>query len=162
MRTKAGQAAIEFAIAAFVLVLVMTSIIGFSRVFLKNIEMISEARTDAGIAALSSDEGSLASGGTAVGITQYAQPTIHTTAGERAVDPWQDAQSYLPAENRFADWASQAVTPITLVQGSAKKAFTFTLTLGGEPIFSEEGQISEEVWLPALNGVRTRGVGGDR
>ena len=158
--STAGQAAIEFAIAAFIFVLVLSALTGFAAVFLKNIEMLSEARTDAGIAALGATEGSRTAGGSAASITVYAHPTIATTAGERPVDPWQEAIAALPEEKRFADWKANTIVPISLIPGSAKKSFTFRLTLNGEPLLEDEGHLAEEVSLPALGGIRTPGVGG--
>ena len=160
--STSGQAAIEFAIAAFIFVLVLSALTGFAAVFLKNIEMLSEARTDAGIAALGATEGSKSAGGSAASITSYAHPTIATTAGERPVDPWQEAIDGIPEESRFRDWKADAVVPVSLIPGSAKKTFTFRLTLNGEPLLEDEGHLSEEVWLPALGGIRTPGVGGGR
>ncbi|MGN0852259.1 MAG: hypothetical protein ACI4Q3_02655 [Kiritimatiellia bacterium] len=164
MRTRGpfrrqGQAAIEFAVATFVFALVVSALTGFAAVFLRNVEMLGDARTDAGIAALDATDGSRRVG-SAAGIAAYAHPTVATTAGERPVDPWQEAVDALPAETRFAEWQANAVVPVSLIQGSAKKTFTFRLTLNGEPIFEDEGHLAEEVWLPALGGIRTPGVGG--
>lgn len=162
MRTRSGQAAIEFAIAAFIFALVVSALTGFAAVFLKNIEMLSDARTDAGVAALDATDGSRTAGGSAAGIAALAHPTITTVAGEAPVDPWQEALNTLPAESRFADWKANVLVPLSLIPGSAKKSFTFRLTLNGDPLFEDEGHLSEEVWLPAMGGILTPGVGGGR
>lgn len=158
LRARRGQAAIEFAICVFVFALVVSALIGFAPVFLKNIAMLSDARADAGIAALDAAAGSTTAGGSAAGVTRYAHPdSASLGGGVPASDPWADAAAALPAEPQFPAWCADAVTPITLVLGSARKSFRFTLTLGGEPLFSDEGHLAEDVWMPALGGVKVVG-----
>lgn len=159
-RARRGQAAVEFAICAFVFALVVSALVGFAPVFLKNVAMLSDARTDAGIAALDAAAGATTAGGSAAGVTRYAHPDPAVLGGGvPASDPWADAAAALPAEPQFPAWCADAVTPITLVLGSARKSFRFTLTLGGEPLFSDEGQLAEDVWMPALGGVKAVGGG---
>ena len=84
MRTSGrGQAAIEFAIGVFVFSLILTALVGFAPVYLKNIELQSEARCDAGISALGSAEGS-DDLGNAAAFTVYAHPPVE----DKAENPW--------------------------------------------------------------------------
>ena len=53
---RSGQAAVEFAIAVFLLVFIVSFLLEFAPVLLANLRLQSEARTDAGIAALSDGE----------------------------------------------------------------------------------------------------------
>lgn len=55
-KTSSGQAAVEFAIAAFLLVAIASFLLEFAPVLLANLRLQSEARLDAGIAALSDNE----------------------------------------------------------------------------------------------------------
>jgi hypothetical protein len=55
-KSSSGQAAVEFAIGAFLLVFIASFILEFAPVLLANLRLQSEARTDAGIAALSDAE----------------------------------------------------------------------------------------------------------
>lgn len=157
MRTdRRGQALYEFAIGVFLFTLVFTALVEFAPVFLKNFELQSTARADAGIAALHADEGNAAAGGNAAAITTRAHPSVEWSGGR---DPWEYPIENLPAESRFADWRGNALQSIRLIDGSAKKDYTFTLRLGGEALIDhEQGELSEEVHMPALGGVRTPGV----
>lgn len=56
IRNKSGQATVEFAIAAFLLVFISTFLLEFAPVLLTNLKLQSEARLDAGIAALTDEE----------------------------------------------------------------------------------------------------------
>ena len=60
-RSGSGQAAIEFAIGIFVFALVLTALVGFAPLFLRNFELQSEARCDAGVTALGAEEGMFSS-----------------------------------------------------------------------------------------------------
>lgn len=153
--SKSGQAAIEFAIGVFVFSLILAALVGFAPVYLKNIELQSEARCDAGISALEAPEGADDLGGT-VAFTSRAHPPV--AAG--APDPWDYPIKKLPEEIRFRDWRDDTVSAGRLIPGGRKKDFRFRLFAGGEMLLDDEGMLSEELYMPAMRGLKI--VGGDR
>ena len=156
MRTsKIGQAAIEFAIGVFVFALILSALIGFAPVYLKNIQLQSEARCDAGISALGAIEGSDDLGGAAA-FTARAHPAV----AAEAADPWTYPIRNLPDEMRFGEWNGDAVSAGRLIPGGRKKDFRFRLFAGGTMLVDDEGMLSEELFMPAMGGLKT--VGGDR
>ena len=156
MRTsKIGQAAIEFAIGVFVFALILSALIGFAPVYLKNIQLQSEARCDAGISALGATEGSDDLGGAAA-FTSRAHPAV---AAEAAA-PWTYPIRNLPDEIRFGEWNGDAVSAGRLIPGGRKKDFRFRMFAGGTMLVNDEGTLSEELYMPAMGGLKT--VGGDR
>ncbi len=156
MRTsKIGQAAIEFAIGVFVFALILSALIGFAPVYLKNIQLQSEARCDAGISALGAAEGSDDLGGAAA-FTSRAHPSV----AAEAADPWTYPIRNLPDEIRFGEWNGDAVSAGRLIPGGRKKDFRFKMFAGGTMLVNDEGTLSEELYLPAMGGLKT--VGGDR
>lgn len=148
MRTKRtrGQAAVEFAIGVFIFALILSVMTGFARVFLAGLEMQSEVRCDAGLAALSADDGSESQGG-ATAITARAHPDADAVHGE---DPWAYPIEKLPAERRFTDWRGDGVTTVRTIPASQKKKFRFRMTLGGDTLLDDDGHLSEDIHLPAL------------
>ena len=157
MRTRlasCGQAAIEFAIGVFVFSLILAALVGFAPVYLKNIELQSEARCDAGISALGSTEGA-DDLGNAAAFTSYAHPPAEAAAG----DPWAYPINKLPGEPRFAEWHGNGVSAGRLIPGGRKKDFRFRLFAGGEVLVDDEGMLSEELYLPAMGGLKTVGGG---
>ena len=156
MRTsKIGQAAIEFAIGVFVFALILSALIGFAPVYLKNIQLQSEARCDAGISALGAAEGSDDLGGAAA-FTSRAHPSV----AAEAADPWTYPIRNLPDEIRFGEWNGDAVSAGRLIPGGRKKDFRFKMFAGGTMLVNDEGTLSEELYMPAMGGLKT--VGGDR
>ncbi len=156
MRTsKIGQAAIEFAIGVFVFSLILSALIGFAPVYLKNIQLQSEARCDAGISALGATEGSDDLGGAAA-FTSRAHPAV----AAEAADPWTYPIRNLPDEIRFGEWNGDAVSAGRLIPGGRKKDFRFRMFAGGTMLVNDEGTLSEELYMPAMGGLKT--VGGDR
>ena len=156
MRTsKIGQAAIEFAIGVFVFALILSALIGFAPVYLKNIQLQSEARCDAGISALGATEGSDDLGGAAA-FTSRAHPAV----AAEAADPWTYPIRNLPDEIRFGEWNGDAVSAGRLIPGGRKKDFRFRMFAGGTMLVNDEGTLSEELYMPAMGGLKT--VGGDR
>ena len=156
MRTsKIGQAAIEFAIGVFVFALILSALIGFAPVYLKNIQLQSEARCDAGISALGATEGSDDLGGAAA-FTSRAHPA----EAAEAADPWTYPIRNLPDEIRFGEWNGDAVSAGRLIPGGRKKDFRFRMFAGGTMLVNDEGTLSEELYMPAMGGLKT--VGGDR
>ncbi len=156
MRTsKIGQAAIEFAIGVFVFALILSALIGFAPVYLKNIQLQSEARCDAGISALGATEGSDDLGGAAA-FTSRAHPAV----AAEAADPWTYPIRNLPEEMRFGEWNGDAVSAGRLIPGGRKKDFRFKMFAGGTMLVNDEGTLSEELYMPAMGGLKT--VGGDR
>ncbi len=156
MRTsKIGQAAIEFAIGVFVFALILSALIGFAPVYLKNIQLQSEARCDAGISALGATEGSDDLGGAAA-FTSRAHPAV----AAEAADPWTYPIRNLPEEMRFGEWNGDAVSAGRLIPGGRKKDFRFRMFAGGTMLVNDEGTLSEELYMPAMGGLKT--VGGDR
>ena len=154
-RSRHGQAAIEFAIGVLVFALILSALIGFAPVYLKNIQLQSEARCDAGISALGSTEGSDDLGGMAA-FTSRAHPSVD--AG--AADPWTYPIKNLPEEFRFGEWRGDAVSAGRLIPGGRKKDFRFRMFAGGTMLVNDEGTLSEELYMPAMGGLKT--VGGDR
>jgi len=156
MRTsKIGQAAIEFAIGVFVFALILSALIGFAPVYLKNIQLQSEARCDAGISALGATEGSDDLGGAAA-FTSRAHPAV----AAEAADPWTYPIRNLPDEMRFGEWSGDAVSAGRLIPGGRKKDFRFRMFAGGTLLVDDKGTLSEELYMPAMGGLKT--VGGDR
>ena len=158
MRTRrscCGQAAIEFAIGVFIFTLILAALVGFAPVFLKNIELQSEARCDAGISALGSAEGA-DDLGNAAAFTVYAHPPVE----DKAEDPWDYPIRRLPEEPRFGEWRGDAVSAGRLIPGGRKKDFTFRMFVGGETLVNDKGTLSEELYLPAMGGLKT--VGGEQ
>lgn len=156
MRTsRIGQAAIEFAIGVFVFALILSALIGFAPVYLKNIQLQSEARCDAGISALGAAEGADDLGGAAA-FTSRAHPSV----AAEAADPWTYPIRNLPDEIRFGEWNGDAVSAGRLIPGGRKKDFRFKMFAGGTMLVNDEGTLSEELYLPAMGGLKT--VGGDR
>ncbi len=156
MRTsRIGQAAIEFAIGVFVFALILSALIGFAPVYLKNIQLQSEARCDAGISALGAAEGADDLGGAAA-FTSRAHPSV----AAEAADPWTYPIRNLPEEMRFGEWNGDAVSAGRLIPGGRKKDFRFRMFAGGTMLVNDEGTLSEELYMPAMGGLKT--VGGDR
>lgn len=157
MRTRrlhSGQAAIEFAIGVFIFSFILTAFVGFARIYPTNIALQSEVRCDAGILALGFEEGS-ASLGNAAAFTSYAHPPAETDAK----DPWDYPIERLPAEPRFGEWQGNAVSAGRLVPGGQKKRFWVRFFSGGKTLLDGEGWMSEEVYLPAMGGIKTVGGG---
>ena len=156
MRTsRIGQAAIEFAIGVFVFALILSALIGFAPVYLKNIQLQSEARCDAGISALGAAEGADDLGGAAA-FTSRAHPSV----AAEAADPWTYPIRNLPDEMRFGEWSGDAVSAGRLIPGGRKKDFYVRLVLDYKVIVDDYGLLSEELYMPAMGGLKT--VGGDR
>ena len=156
MRTsKRGQAAIEFAIGVCCLAFILSVLIGYAPVYFKNIQLQSEARCDAGIAALGAADGSEALGGAAA-FTSRAHPSVEA----EAADPWTYPIRNLPEEMRFGEWNGDAVSAGRLIPGGRKKDFRFRMFAGGTMLVNDEGTLSEELYMPAMGGLKT--VGGDR
>lgn len=156
MRTSnRGQAAIEFAIGVFVFSLILAVLVGFAPVYLYDIAIQSEARCDAGISALGSAEGA-DDIGNAAAFTAYAHPATDAAGG----DPWTYPIGNLPDESRFVDWQGNSVSAGRLIPGGRKKDFDFTMSVGGEIILQKKGHLSEELFMPAMGGLKT--VGDDR
>ncbi|MBR1587479.1 MAG: pilus assembly protein [Kiritimatiellae bacterium] len=155
MRTsRRGQAAIEFAIGVFVFALIVTALVGFAPVYLKNMELQSEARCDAGMSALESEEGA-DDLGNAAAFTSYAHPPPVA----EGVDPWTYPIDNMPDEFRFGDWRGNGVSAGRLIQGGRKKDFRFRMFSGGAMLVDDKGTLSETLYLPAMGGLKT--VGGN-
>ena len=153
MRTsRRGQAAIEFAIGVFAFAIILTALVGLAPVYLDNIALQSEARCDAGISALGSAEGA-DDLGNAGSFTSYAHPS----PGAGGVEPWAYPMDNMPDEFRFGEWYGNGVSAGRLLQGGRKKKLDLSLFLGKE--MEPEGFISEELYLPAMDGLKT--VGGN-
>ena len=156
MRTRSeGQAAIEFAIGVFVFALIVAALVGFAPVYLKNIGLQSEARCDAGMSALESEEG-MDDLGNAAAFTSYAHPP----PGADGVDPWTYPIENMPDEFRFGDWRGNGVSAGRLIQGGRKKDFRFRMFSGGAMLVDDKGTLSEERYMAAMGGLKI--AGGDR
>lgn len=156
MRTRVkGQAAIEFAIGVFVFAFILSAIVGFAPVYLKNIELQSEARCDAGISSLGFTEGS-DDLGNASAFTMHANPP----PDDAGIDAWTYPIDNMPDEYRFSDWHGNGVSVGRLIPGGRKKEFRFRLFVNGQMLVDDEGTLSEELYMPAMGGIKT--VGGDR
>ena len=154
MRTsRRGQAAIEFAIGVFVFAIILAALVSFAPVFLDGIALQSEARCDAGISALGSAEGA-DDLGNAAGFTSYAHPPPVA----EGVEPWAYPVGNMPDEFRFGEWQGNGVSAGRLIPGGRKKDIDLSLFIGEEVKLN--GSISEELYLPAMGGLKT--VGGGR
>ncbi len=156
MRTseRRGQAAIESAIGLFVFALVLAAIAGFAPVYLKNMVLQSEARCDAGLAALGAEDGT-EDIGNAAAIASRAHPGI--VPGES--DAWDYPVANLPEESRFLDWRGDSVPGGRLLSGGRKKSFRFRMFAGGNMLVDDYGHLSEDVFMPAMGGVKVTGGG---
>ncbi len=155
MRTSGkGQAAIEFAIGVFAFTLIISAILGFAPVYLKNIELQSEARCDAGISALDSAEGS-DDLGNAASFTARANPPPEADGA----DAWAYPIDNMPEEYRFGDWHGNGVSVGRLIPGGRKKEFRFRMFMNSQILVDDDGTLSEELYMPAMGGIKT--VGGD-
>lgn len=157
MRTRwgeKGQAAIEFAIGVFIFAFILAALVGFAPVYLKNTELQSEARCDAGLSALKSPEGADDLGNVAA-FTSYAHPSAEAIGA----DPWDYPIKNLPAEPRFGEWRGNNVSAGRLIPGGRKKDFHFQLFMGNEMLVDDEGMLSEELYLPAMGGLKIVGGG---
>ena len=156
MRTsKRGQAAIEFAIGVCCLAFILSVLIGYAPVYFKNIQLQSEARCDAGLSALGAADGSEALGGAAA-FTSRAHPSV----AAEAADPWTYPIRNLPDEIRFGEWSGDAVSAGRLIPGGRKKDFHVFLLFEGTVLVDDDGFLSEELYMPAMGGIKT--IGGDR
>ena len=156
MRTsRIGQAAIEFAIGVLAFAIILAALVGLAPVYLEGIALQSEARCDAGISAIGSQEGS-DDLGNAAAFTSYAHPPAAAEGG----DPWSYPIANLPDEPRFGDWHGNGVSAGRLIPGGRKKDFTFRMFVGGETLVNDKGTLSEELYLPAMGGLKT--VGGEQ
>ena len=151
-RHMRGQAAIEFAVGLFVFALILAALVGFAPLFLRNKQLQSDARCDAGIAALGSADGS-ENLGAASAIAARARPP------EELADAWDYPVSHMPDETRFADWRSGSVPAGRLTHGMRKKDFRFRMYVGGQTLVDDVGWLAEEVHMPAMDGLgRTGGA----
>jgi len=152
MRTsRSGQAAYEFAIASFVFALVAALLVECAPLLTQNLDMLDNARTDAGIAALTSAQGSRTTAmGGAARIASHARPEPGWAPLARQ-DAWAYPVRELPAETRFEEWRSAVPRPTSLVYGSAQDRFELPVWFDGEGYQTKQDvQLSEEVFLPAL------------
>ena len=148
-RSGSGQAAIEFAIGIFVFALVLTALVGFAPLFLRNFELQSEARCDAGVTALGAEEGSDGLGGVAA-ITARAQP-LREPGGEDS-DPWDYPVERMPDEPLFSEWRGNSIDAGRLIPGGRKKEFRFKMSVGGRMLVDDSGWLSEEIRMPPMGG----------
>lgn len=149
-----GQAAIEFAVGVFIFALIVGALVGFAPVFLKNMELQSAARCEAGQTALVAADGSESLPGPAA-IVARAHPSPEVVG----CDPWAYPIARMPDEPRFPEWRGDAVDPGRLVPGIRKKDFRFRMVVGGELLVDDIGWLSEEVYMPAMGGVNEKGGG---
>ena len=61
---------------------------------------------------------------------------------------------------RVGEWNGDAVSAGRLIPGGRKKDFRFRMFAGGTMLVNDEGTLSEELYMPAMGGLKT--VGGDR
>jgi len=61
---------------------------------------------------------------------------------------------------RFGEWSGDAVSAGRLIPGGRKKDFYVNFVLDYNVIVDDYGLLSEELYMPAMGGLKT--VGGDR
>ena len=152
MRTsRLGQAAYEFAIASFVFAGVVAVLVACAPLLTRNLDMLDDARTDAGVAALTRAQGSRTTamdGATRIAARTRVPPGWRPLGGR---DAWEYPVRGLPAETRFPEWRDGAPRPVGLVYGGAKDSFEIPVWFDGEGARTKQDvRLSEEVLLPAL------------
>ena len=159
MRTsRRGQAAYEFAIAAFIFAMLVALFVQFAPLLTRNLEMLDSARCDAGVAALDSASGSRTAAMTAASriaarANWQARPPAVPGAPEMPGSDaaWGDAIRTLPSEPRFRDWRDGRPRATSLAYGTAKETFTVPVWFDGSGARTEtDVHVSEEVFFPAM------------
>ncbi len=147
IESKRGQAVYEFAVGVTVFAFVVGVLVEFAPVFYRNLEMMNMARVDAGMSALSAEDGSNDAGGNAGTIASLAHPPLEVANA----DAWEYPVRSLPSEPMFGDWRANALSSARLIDAGAKKDFTITMYIGDTYLLDHEsGELSEEVHMPAL------------
>lgn len=154
-RTRCGQAMVEFVIGISALVLMLTAIVEFAPVFLKDFELQAQARTDAGVAALTSGFGSRAAGNGGQ-IAQLAQPKPEDLGTKES--PWLYPSQVLPNTTHFDGWRQGNLTAAQLTYGVAEREFNYRLFYAGEALVDDRGSLKAQVYMPAMAGL---GAGGE-
>lgn len=153
--SKRGQAVYEFAVGVTVFAFVIGALVEFAPVFYRNLEMMNTVRVDAGMSALSADDGSNDAGGNAGMIASLAHPPPEVANG----DAWEYPVRSLPAEPMFGDWRANALSSARLIDSGKKKDFTITMYIGDTYLLDHEsGELSEEVHMPAMGMPGTGGA----
>lgn len=153
-RARSGQAAVETAIALVGFAFVTVALVSFGRMFVEGLDIFEYARRDAGVAALSSSEGSERLFVPSA-VSAAARPSGGTSGdGIRTLppDPFGYPVRTFPGEQRFIAWRDGALEAAGLVMGAKAEKFAVDLNLFGVPLFEDPFPISETVYLPAAGG----------
>jgi hypothetical protein len=146
--SRSGQAAVEFALALFLVTLILTALIGFTPIFLKNLALQSEIRSEAGRQALQAEAGSVA--------TVSAGPITRLTrlpASDGTGDAWAAPRAYMPQHDVFRAWPQDDMSAIRLIPAGRRQAFRFQFIFEGILRLDSEGHLVEKNAFPALQGL---------
>jgi len=134
MRTdRRGQAAVEFALGALLLAFILSFLLGLGPVLSTALDLGSDARSDAGLAALSATGGPGYGGGA-------AEPCLRALL--------EDAETSLPPDTAIPTHA------VELIPGSASRPFSFYMAMPGMDTIRGKGRLGERLVLPPMGGLR--------
>lgn len=147
-----GQAAVEFAIGVFILALLIAAFTELTPVMLRNLQLLSRARTEAGLNAISSTAATPAPGGTSEGLVVEA--THHGFPVDTPANSWEYPNQKRPNNLLFANWRDNQVRALETQAGFTYEPYTLDfLAYLGVDESEVEHKIHEEVKLPPMEGL---------
>ena len=154
---RRGQAAVETAIGLTVFAFVVAALVGFSDVFLRGFTQLTEARTEAGIAALTAADGEIA-GSSAIIIKQTADPKEsdwrHAPAAGSYTEAWTYPQQVFGSGSDISTWR-QTSSPFVHKRAFRTEEFPLDLSLlGSGALFPDAITVKESALLPVTGGPR--------
>ena len=111
-RDQEGAAAVEFAIVAIVLIMLLTGIVQFGFTFFQYLEIVHAAREGARWASLGLDEGSVSDGETVRGRTAAAAPGLSTALTDDQIDISEVTVGGQPAVTVHIEYSSPIFVPL--------------------------------------------------
>lgn len=111
-RDQEGAAAVEFAIVAIVLIMLLTGIIQFGFTFFQYLEIVHAAREGARWASLGLDEGSVSDGETVRGRVAAAAPGLAPALTDDQIDISEVTVGGQPAVTVHIEYSSPIFVPL--------------------------------------------------
>lgn len=111
-RDQEGAAAVEFAIVAIVLIMLLTGIVQFGFTFFQYLEIVHAAREGARWASLGLDEGSVSDGETVRGRTAAAAPGLSPALTDDQIDISEVTVGGQPAVTVHIEYSSPIFVPL--------------------------------------------------
>ncbi len=145
-----GQAAVEFAIGIFIFALLIAAFTELSPVMLGNLQLLSRARTDAGLDALGAISGTPASGGAAEGAIVNA--TGNGFAPDAPADPWSYPGTARAGKENLEAWRYNRIRALETHAGFTYEPYRLDF-LSHFGVEDAEHKIHEEVRLPPMQGL---------